>query len=81
MPLTSSPRRSSWRAWARGAIAMSGYQYYELQAIDRPLTEKEMGELVQAAEAHAEERRRTEAEQRAKDEARRAHDGRRSRGT
>jgi hypothetical protein len=24
---------------------MSEYQYYEFQAIDRPLTEKEMGEL------------------------------------
>ncbi len=24
---------------------MSEYQYYEFQAVDRPLTEKEMGEL------------------------------------
>jgi len=26
-------------------IAMSEYQYYEFQALDRPLTEKEMREL------------------------------------
>jgi hypothetical protein len=29
----------------RGALVMSEYQYYEFQAIDRHLTDKEMSEL------------------------------------
>jgi hypothetical protein len=37
----------AYRRWAPG-VAMSEYQYYEFQALDRPLTAREMKELLQA---------------------------------